>query len=123
METIFRWVYELLMWLSGVCHTTYNTVNVVVYYLLVPLSWTIMVDCIIKSPCLTPVLLVVWIVLILIHWRGFQRWCDVVFRKSVAFLLSFQRIGWNYTVSSVIICVVIPLLIYLTLFICLGICK
>jgi len=35
--------------------------------------------------------------------------------KSVEFLLYFRKIGWNYIVSSVIICVVVPVLIYVEL--------
>jgi len=38
-----------------------------------------------------------------------------MFEASVRFLLWFQRIGWNYEVSSVIICVIIPIIIYILL--------
>ena len=41
----------------------------------------------------------------------FRDRCDWAFMKSVDFLLWFKKIGWNYVVSSVIICVVIPILI------------
>jgi hypothetical protein len=45
----------------------------------------------------------------------FRARCDWMFDKSVEFLLWFKKIGWNYVVSSVIICVVIPVLIYVEL--------
>ena len=35
--------------------------------------------------------------------------------RAKTFLLWFQKIGWNYIVSSVIICVVIPILVYIEL--------
>ena len=45
----------------------------------------------------------------------FKDRCDWAFMKSVEFLLYFRKIGWNYIVSSVIICVVVPVLIYVEL--------
>lgn len=66
-------------------------------------------------PFLTPMYIIVWIVFL---WKDpikFRDRCDWAFDKSVDFLLWFKKIGWNYVVSSVIICVVIPVLIYLEL--------
>ena len=34
--------------------TTYNEVNIIVYYLIIPVSWTLMLDYIIAVPVLTP---------------------------------------------------------------------
>ena len=34
--------------------TTYNEVNIIVYYLVIPLSWTIMLDYITRMPFLPP---------------------------------------------------------------------
>ena len=45
----------------------------------------------------------------------FRNRCDWAFRISVDFLLWFKKIGWNYVISSVIICVVIPILVYIEL--------
>lgn len=39
---------------------TYNDINILVYYLLIPLTWTIMVDLLIGAPMTTSVLLLVW---------------------------------------------------------------
>ncbi len=105
--------------MSRVCHTTYNAVNIVVYYLIVPLSWTVMLDYIIKRPYSTAALLAVWAGIVIATRHRFIQWCDVAFDKSVEFLHSFRRIGWNYTVSSVIICVIAPLIIYIILIVCL----
>ena len=94
---------------------TYNEVNIIVYYLLIPLSWAVMVDYITMLPFLTPMYIIVWIVFL---WKDpikFRDRCDWAFDKSVDFLLWFKKIGWNYVVSSVIICVVTPVLIYLEL--------
>ena len=95
--------------------TTYNEVNIIVYYLVIPLSWTIMLDYITKMPFLTPLFILAWIVFIWKDKMNFRARCDLAFKRSVDFLLWFQKIGWNYIVSSVIICVVIPILVYIEL--------
>ncbi len=95
--------------------STYNEVNIVVYYLLMPLSWTLMIDYITRLPLLSPMFILGWIIFLWKDEMRFRRRCDWAFMKSVDFLLWFKRIGWNYYVSSVIICVVIPVLVYVEL--------
>lgn len=102
----------LIAKLSG---TTYNEVNIIVYYLVIPLSWTLMLDYITRMPFLTPMFMSACIVFIWKDKMIFRNRCDWAFKKSVDFLLWFKKIGWNYVVSSVIICVVIPLLVYIEL--------
>jgi hypothetical protein len=94
---------------------TYNEVNIIVYYLLIPLSWAVMIDYITMLPFLTPMYIIAWIVFLWKDPTKFRDRCDWAFNKSVDFLLWFKRIGWNYVVSSVIICVVVPVLIYIEL--------
>ena len=94
---------------------TYNEVNIIVYYLLIPLSWAIMIDYITQLPLLSPMFIMVWGVFLWKDKMTFRDRCDWAFEKSVDFLLWFKRIGWNYIVSSVIICVVVPVLVYVEL--------
>ena len=94
---------------------TYNEVNIIVYYLLIPLSWAAMIDYIAGLPFLSPMYIIAWIIFLWKDSMKFRNRCDWAFMKSVDFLLLFKRIGWNYVVSSVIICVVVPLLIYIEL--------
>ena len=94
---------------------TYNEVNIIVYYLLIPLSWVAMIDYITKMPLLTPMYIIAWIIFLWKDQKKFKDRCDWAFDKSVDFLLYFKKIGWNYIVSSVIICVVVPVLIYIEL--------
>ena len=95
--------------------STYNEVNIIVYYLLIPLSWTVMIDYLTKLPFLSPMFVLAWIVFLLKDPMKFRDRSDWAFMKSVDFLLWFKNIGWNYVVSSVIICVVIPVLVYIEL--------
>lgn len=112
---IFAIVAGIEHLIAKITGTTYNEVNIIVYYLVIPLSWTIMLDYITRMPFLTPLFLLAWIVFIWKDKMDFRTRCDFVFKKSVDFLLWFQKIGWNYIVSSVIICVVIPILVYIEL--------
>ena len=95
--------------------STYNEVNIVVYYMFIPLSWLVMIDYLTKLPFTTPMFVIAWIIFLWKDPMPFKERCDWMFVKSVEFLLLFKRIGWNYIVSSVIICVVVPLLIYIEL--------
>lgn len=112
---IFAIVAGIEHLIAKITGTTYNEVNIIVYYLVIPLSWTIMLDYITRMPFLTPLFLLAWIVFIWKDKVDFRTRCDLALKKSVDFLLWFQKIGWNYIVSSVIICVVIPILVYIEL--------
>ena len=122
-----EWVIMIIMLpifvvVAGVEHViakltglTYNEVNIIVYYLLIPLSWTAMIDYITMLPFLTPMYIIAWGIFLWKDPMKFRDRCDWAFDKSVDFLLYFKKIGWNYIVSSVIICVVVPVLIYVEL--------
>ena len=94
---------------------TYNEVNIIIYYLLIPLSWVAMIDYITKMPFLSIMYIIAWIIFLRKDPMKFRDRCDWAFMRSVDFLLWFKKIGWNYVVSSVIICVVIPVIIYIEL--------
>ena len=59
--------------------------------------------------------LIAWIIFLWKDPMKFKDRCDWAFDKSVEFLQYFKKIGWNYIVSSVIICVAVPMLIYVEL--------
>ena len=103
---------NLLAKLTGM---TYREINIIVYYLFIPLSWCIMLDYIIGLPITTPLWILLWVYIFWSKRKFFKEWCDVAFKLSVDFLLKFQRIGWNYWVASVIIGVVVPIIVYAAL--------
>ena len=108
----FRLVATALYNIVQMFGMTYNEVNVLAYYLLIPLSWTIMLDMYIGLPLTTGALLYIWIGIKISTWGHFRAWCDWAFMRSVDFLNYFNRWGGNYVLNSVIICVVIPVLVY-----------
>ena len=114
MKAIFWITANLLNQIAKWTGMTYNEINIIVYYLIVPLTWTVMLDLIIGVPIFTSLLILAWMYIIAktSTKRVFQMWCDWVFKDSVDFLFWFKRIGWNYIVSSVIICVIVPVIVY-----------
>ena len=112
VKRIFRWVADGLLWIAHRIGMTYNEINILVYYLLIPLSWTIMFDVLIGAGVTTTALLLVWLGIYIGARHNFREWCDRTFKKSVDFLNLFNRWGGNYVLNSVIICVLTPLIVY-----------
>lgn len=108
----FRFVASALYAIAKMFGLTYNQVNILAYYLLIPLTWTVMLDIYIGRPITTIALLCIWLGIKLGTWHVFGIWCDWAFERSVKFLNYFNRWGGNYVLNSVIICVVIPVLVY-----------
>ena len=109
---IFSSVASSLLQISKAVELTYKEVNILIYYLVIPLSWTIMVDCRLKTFYATASLLFIWIGILIATRHIFREWCDWAFKDSVDFLNWFNRWGGNYVLNSVIICVLVPLVVY-----------
>lgn len=112
---IFAIVAKSLNWIAIKCGLTYNEVNILGYYLLIPLSWTVMLDCWIGVPITSFALVFIWIGIFIATRHIFREWCDWRFQDSVDFLNWFNRWGGNYVLNSVIICVVAPFAVYIAL--------
>ena len=110
VSKLFWWVAKSLQSLARILHLSYNEINIIVYYLLIPLSWCIMLDCLIGMPITTLLLVAVWAVIFL-KVKSFSEWCDKGFKLSQRFICLFGE----YVKYSVIICVFIPVLIYAVL--------
>jgi hypothetical protein len=117
METIFSIVAGALRFTSGLTGLTYNEINIIAYYVLIPMTWAALLDktfhfhwvkigflCFAAGAFLAAVFLV-----------GFSRSCDYLFEASVDFLNAFRVVHWNYVQASVVICVVFPIAIYTVL--------
>jgi len=108
---IFSRVENALSVLAQNLNLTYNQINIIVYYMLIPFSWLVMLDMINNSYYFTLGFLLV-ILGFFVGCRNFRDYSDWLFTKSVIFLDSFNKYGSNYTLSSVVICVFIPIIIY-----------
>ena len=115
VSTIFRKVADALYKSASAIGISYNEINIIVYYLLIPLTWTIMLDFYIGTPITTYALIFIWFGIKIGTWGRFCEWSDWAFMRSVDFLNYFNRWGGNYALNSVIICVLVPILIYIGL--------
>ena len=114
---LFQITAKILSELARRTKLTYNEINILIYYLIIPLSWTILLDILIGLPVTTILLIFVWGILFMKVRNRFREWCDWLFRKSYDFLMYFNRYGSNYILSSVIFCIVVPVIIYIWLII------
>ena len=81
---------------------TYNEVNIIVYYLLIPLSWAAMVDYITMMPFLTPMYIFAWVIFLWKDQMKFRDRCDWAFDKSVEFLLYFKKLVYLELIYAII---------------------
>jgi len=115
MSAVFNLVYSLLLWTSQVSGLSYEAVNVIAYYFLAPLVFLFLVDRIIKRHVCVPCFVAAWC--LLLFWiPSFDDFADTTFERSVDFLNAFSAAGWNYTVASVLVCVVAPGILFVVLF-------
>ena len=115
MNTVFRIVYSILMVISEVTGFTYNEVNIIAYYIVLPFAYVILADKILKTHFLK-MIYVAAITVGLLLIQDFTAFSDWLFQESVDYLLSFEVFGWNYIVSSVFICVIFPAIVFAGMF-------
>ena len=110
MNAIFELVENVLRCISIITGLTYKEINIIVYYIIIPFSWMILIDKILKFHYLK-IIYGLATIFTLVVIKDFSIFSDWLFLKSVAFLRFFG----DYTVSSVMICVFLVILIYLIL--------
>ena len=110
---IFMIVMGGLMGIAVLFGTTYNVVNIVVYFILIPASWLYLISRK-TSPWINAVSILALITFFIMpNSRGN---CNYLFNKSVDFLnWSAKIFGSNYIDMSVYICVVAVTLVYVIL--------
>jgi hypothetical protein len=115
IKSIFQAVANLLFYIARMTGLTYNEINIIVYYFIIPFTWLAMLDYIFKFHYLKVIFIILALVFSL-TCKNFSHFSDRLFDKSAAFLNSFNQWGSNYVSSSVWICVALPILIYIILF-------
>ena len=114
IASVFQLTANSLVWLAKKTGRTYNEINVLIYYGLIPLSYCVLLDLLWGVHYLKLVFLS-FCVGIVIGTPDFKSFSDRLFKRSVQFLNYFNRFGSNYELSSVLICLLIPLLLYMLL--------
>jgi hypothetical protein len=110
---IFMIVMGGLMAMAALFGTTYNVINILVYYILIPSSWIYLLSR--KTSIWVNTISLIAIITFL-FLPDLRKNCDYFFQKSVDFLnWSAEIFGSNYIDMSVYICVVGVGLVYLVL--------
>ncbi len=109
MNKIFIFIRDLLIKISDKTGLSYNAINIIVYYYIIPCIYFLIIDYKFQIHTFKISFLVI-ISLSLILIKNFNDFADSLFLKSQIFLRWFRHIGWNYIVASVIICVFIPII-------------
>jgi hypothetical protein len=108
---IFKIVAESLVFIGEKTVLTYNEINIIVYYFVVPFSWLYLLDVMFHFHYLK-IAFAIFTLGLIVGCRNFKSYSDWLFDRSVSFLNYFKRYGSNYVASSVWICVTVPIAIY-----------
>ena len=113
-ERIFDRVVKILLGYARALKISYYAVNILLYYFIVPFSWLILLDMIFDFHYFK-IGFALFSLGFFFYCKDFEAFSLNLYRRSVDFLNYFNRFGSNYVSSSVYICVLIPLLIYVGL--------
>ncbi len=114
MNTIFEYTYQVLMVIANYTGFSYKEINIIVWFIVIPFTWMLLLDKIYTQRKFTIAFSILTITSLLLI-SDFTQFCNDLFQKSVDFLNLFNNVGSNYVASSVIICVLIPIVIYIIL--------
>ena len=114
-KIIFKIVAEGLAYVGEKTGLTYNEINIIVYYFIIPFSWLSLLDVLFHFHYLN-IAFAIFTLGFIVGCRNFKSYSDWLFEKSVSFLNYFNKFGSNYISSSVWICVAVPIAIYVILF-------
>ena len=117
MSLIFDIVAATLQLISYMTGLSYKEINIIVYYVMAPFLYLALIDRIYKKHFLK-IIFGIGVIGLLLYIGNFRESSEWLFDKSVMFLLSFERFGLDYVAASVIICVVLPGVLFVYLFYC-----
>jgi len=110
-EKIFNGVVKRLLRLASMFKLSYHEINIIVYFFVVPFTWFILLDALFQFHYLKLSFLI-FCIGFYVGCTNFKVFATDLYRKSVQFLMFFNRFGSTYVASSVWICVVLPISIY-----------
>lgn len=111
IERIFQWEVKQLLKLAGMFKLSYHEINIIVYFFVVPFSWLVLLDALFQFHYLK-LSFAFFCIGFFTGCSDFKPFSTSLYRKSVQFLMYFNRFGSSYVASSVWICLVVPMCIY-----------
>ncbi len=114
MNLIFYVVAQSLNWIASLTGFTYNEINIIAYYILLPFIYVVLLDRIMRTHVLKVLYVLAW-ASVLYLTGNFSEFSDSLFESSANFLLLFSAVGLDYVAASVVICVILPALVFVVL--------
>ncbi len=114
IDATFQAVAKGLYYSGTLIHLSYNEMNILVYFGIIPLIWAYMIDKMFRFHYVKLTIMLV----ILFCWvtvTNLSTFCDDLFHACVIFLNLFRPIGIDYVAASVLFCVVIPIALHVFL--------
>lgn len=111
MNSIFNSVAYTLNIFANKTGLTYEEINIIVYYFIIPFTYVILIDKYFKKHYLKISFIIVSVIFF-ISIKSFKNFSEWLFEKSAIFLNSFNFLGMDYYYASVVICVFVVILIY-----------
>lgn len=113
MDYFFDLTYNFLKYLERVTGLSYEEINVIIWFIGIPFSWSILIDKIYQKNYFKIGFTI--LILAIVSLFDFENFSKILFNTSVDFLIFFNVFGSTYKTTSVIICLCIPFLIYVFL--------
>lgn len=107
---IFNGVYALLRKVAGFSDLSVDEVAVLLYFLVIPLTWAVWFDIWLELPLSTCLLLIVWLNIFVTKRGQFEFWCKGVASGWRRRLRSIDKV--NYKTLAVALGVAAPMAIY-----------
>lgn len=114
MNPVFNAVALTLNWIATATGFTYNEINIIIYYIILPFIYVALIDRIMHKHILKVAYVLAWIAVLCLV-RDFAAFCDALFNRSVDFLRLFSHVGLDYVSASVVICVILPAIAFAVL--------
>jgi hypothetical protein len=114
IDATFRAVAKGLYYSGTLINLSYNEMNILVYFVIIPLIWAYIIDKMFRFHYVKLSLMLV----ILFCWVTFNNlsaFCDDLFYACVIFLNLFRPIGIDYVAASVLFCLVLPIAFHMFL--------
>ncbi len=108
IDATFRAVAKGLYYSGTLINLSYNEMNILVYFGIIPLIWAYMIDRMFRFHYVKLTIMLV-ILFCVVTINNLSAFCDDLFHACVIFLNLFRPIGIDYVAASVLFCVVLPI--------------
>ncbi len=114
IDATFQAVAKGLYYSGTLIHLSYNEMNILVYFGIIPLIWACMIDKLFRFHYVKLTIMLA-ILFCVVSINNLSAFCDDLFYACVIFLNLFRPIGIDYVAASVLICVVLPIALHMLL--------